>query len=138
MNQQISGDFMQDFDKGDMRIVQLLVEHGADINLKPSDYQVKPLERAIYNGNVSIVNYLLEQGADVSNMQELKDLVEYIGTHSKDSLQATQMMELLDKYTPKQAESYWLPLGILQYHRGFKPFIDVIKYKETKLYIFKS
>ncbi|GHT61726.1 hypothetical protein AGMMS50239_13270 [Bacteroidia bacterium] len=51
--------------KGDIRSVQLLVEHGADPNLRPKN-AVIPIEIAIYKGNTVILDYLLEHGADVS------------------------------------------------------------------------
>lgn len=45
-------------------LVKLLVEHGADVNLK-SEEIISPLHWAVEYDNDEIVNYLLEQGADI-------------------------------------------------------------------------
>jgi ankyrin repeat protein len=48
-------------DKSDIRIIQLLVENGADITAKPNN-GITPLETAIFRRDTVILNYLLEQG----------------------------------------------------------------------------
>ena len=46
-----------------VRVAQLLLEHGADVNTRRVDYQT-PLHAASYFGNVEIVRLLLDSGAD--------------------------------------------------------------------------
>ncbi|GHT12143.1 hypothetical protein FACS189426_15070 [Bacteroidia bacterium] len=86
--------------KGDIRSVQLLVEHGADPNLEPNIGST-PLDEAIYKGDTAILNYLLDHGADVSlktgsvnpifpiefatvNLSANKDIVEALINHGAD------------------------------------------------------
>jgi ankyrin repeat protein len=45
------------------RIAQLLLEHGADVNVR-GDYEWTPLLHASWNGNPEIVEWLLNHGAD--------------------------------------------------------------------------
>ena len=47
-------------------LVRLLIEHGADINIKSSKLQRTALMIAAECGHTSIVQYLLEQGAPVN------------------------------------------------------------------------
>ena len=52
-------------DNGHVEIVKLLVaEFGADVNLK--DNHATPLHRACSSGNLDIIKFLIEHGADVS------------------------------------------------------------------------
>jgi hypothetical protein len=50
--------------KGNIRIIQLLVENGANVNAKPNNGS-KPLMEAIFLKDTTILNYLLEHGADM-------------------------------------------------------------------------
>jgi ankyrin len=50
--------------KGNIRIVQLLVENGADVNLKANMGGVTPLHAAIHKKDTAVVSYLLEHGVD--------------------------------------------------------------------------
>ena len=52
-------------------LVRLLIEYGADINIKSSKLQRTALMSAAYRGRASIVQYLLEQGAPV-NTQDVE------------------------------------------------------------------
>lgn len=50
--------------KGNLSKAALLVKHGAEINPVDDEYQSTPLGLAVKWGNVDMVKYLLEQGAD--------------------------------------------------------------------------
>jgi ankyrin repeat protein len=47
-----------------VRVAQLLLDHGADVNTRIKDHQT-PLHVASYFGNVEIVRLLLDHGADL-------------------------------------------------------------------------
>ena len=49
---------------GNLAIVNLLLENGAKINIKDSEYGETPLHKAVWNGNVEIVGKLLANGAN--------------------------------------------------------------------------
>lgn len=57
--------------KKDLKMVQLLVENGADINFEPEGRGSIPLNHAIFEKDVAIVTYLLENGADVLRKDEI-------------------------------------------------------------------
>lgn len=57
-------------DKGNFDIVKLLVENGADVNLKPVGRGMRPLNEAIFKKDLTLVTYLLENGADVLQEDE--------------------------------------------------------------------
>jgi ankyrin domain protein len=71
------------------RIAKLLIDSGADVNAPDRDGGV-PLHRAAYNGNLEIVRYLVEHGAEVNprNFSVLQsaiqgkhqDVIEYLKT----------------------------------------------------------
>lgn len=50
--------------KGNLFKAELLIKHGAEINPVDEEYQSTPLGLAVKWGNVDMVKYLLEQGAD--------------------------------------------------------------------------
>ena len=99
--------------KGDIRIVQLLVESGADVNLQPNNDWATPLKEAINKNDATIVNYLLEHGAEVnSSLPELKkqakDKMDYLkfrnSYKNEDSLQLVKIMKFLEEYHPPEKE----------------------------------
>jgi hypothetical protein len=51
--------------RNDSRVVQLLVEHGADPNTRASRSGFAPLHRASENGRIEVVRLLIEHGANV-------------------------------------------------------------------------
>ena len=51
-------------------MVKLLVEHGADVNYKPSDGRTPRLHLAAAFGYVEIAEYLLDQGADINALDK--------------------------------------------------------------------
>jgi outer membrane protein assembly factor BamB len=59
-------------DKGNLAAVELLLEHGADPNLKDSFYGETPLGWAIYKKNAAIVKCMINHGGDLKN----EDLVQ--------------------------------------------------------------
>lgn len=58
--------------KGNLDIVKLLIEKGANINVKYDLYNT-PLHIAMINGNLEIVKLLIEKGADVNAKNETND-----------------------------------------------------------------
>ena len=51
--------------KGNLEVVQWLVEHGADVNAKDND-GCTVLHSAVENGNLDVINYLVKHGADIN------------------------------------------------------------------------
>ena len=52
---------------GDAGLLQMLVEHGADINaMSSNEERVLPLHSAAYEGKIASMRYLLNQGADIN------------------------------------------------------------------------
>ena len=51
--------------KGDMEVVQYLIEHGADIKAQDSIFSRSVIHFAAENGNLETVKYLTEKGADL-------------------------------------------------------------------------
>lgn len=52
---------------GDLEIVKLLLKYGADINKGGSNMNIPSLAYAITINNISIINYLLNNGADIEH-----------------------------------------------------------------------
>lgn len=60
-------------DAGDVQVVKLLVEAGADVNLKgPQRYRFYPIQRAIETNNFELMKYLLENGVPLDFKSEVK------------------------------------------------------------------
>ena len=55
----------RDGHRDDSRVVQLLIEHGADPNTRASRSGFAPLHRASENGRIEVVRLLIEHGANV-------------------------------------------------------------------------
>ena len=53
--------------KGNVEVTELLINEGADIELKDSQYGSSPLLHACQNGRVNIVKLLIEKGANVKS-----------------------------------------------------------------------
>ena len=56
-------------DLGDLKLIQLLVESGIDIDLQSRECQTTALHEAICAENLAVVSYLLKMGArkDIKN-----------------------------------------------------------------------
>ena len=52
-------------DKGQLKIIELLINSAANVNLK-DDYGWTPLTMAILNGNINVITLLLQSGADIN------------------------------------------------------------------------
>ena len=46
-------------------MLKSLVEAGADINIQSGELKWTPIMKASHNGNIDIVRYLLDHGADI-------------------------------------------------------------------------
>jgi ankyrin repeat protein len=79
---------------GHKEIVTLLLEHGANINLKGQEGQVTPLHLAAVRNNKEIVELLLQKGADL----HAEDLYGRKPIHYAKSFRQTQIMDLLLQY----------------------------------------
>jgi len=53
--------------------IELLVEHGVDVNTPDSRLQKRPYELAVLHGNKEIANYLLQHGAEKTSLSEVDD-----------------------------------------------------------------
>lgn len=53
-------------ERGHLKLVQYLVEHGADVNQQSGYDDATPLDKASYFGFFEIVRYLVEHGADIN------------------------------------------------------------------------
>ncbi|MGH7451925.1 MAG: ankyrin repeat domain-containing protein, partial [bacterium] len=51
-------------DRGHLEVVKVLIEHGAELNIKDTFYNSPPLAWAAYNGHTDVVKFLLEKGAE--------------------------------------------------------------------------
>jgi ankyrin repeat protein len=94
-------------DNKDIRSVRLLIENGADINFNPEFNGMFPLDYAVFINDATITNYLLEQGAVIDTllprlMERAKDYMDNYGYN--DSLQAVEIMKLLEEYAPKEVD----------------------------------
>ncbi len=50
-------------DRGHIEVVRVLLEHGADINVKDTFYNATPLSWAVFKGHAEVVRLLLKKGA---------------------------------------------------------------------------
>lgn len=53
--------------EGNLKLVEKLIENGANIECKMQDTGSTPLDRAAYNGHFHVVSYLLKKGSQVDN-----------------------------------------------------------------------
>ena len=79
-------------DKGNLAAVDLLLEHGADPNLKDSFYGETPLGWAIYKKNTPILKSMINHGGDLKN----EDLV--LGAAGEGLIEVVKLM--LEKGAP--------------------------------------
>jgi len=52
---------------GDERIVRILIDYGADVNMVSSKDKISPLQRSAAKGSPSIVKILIPEGADINH-----------------------------------------------------------------------
>jgi len=71
-----------------LEIIELLISHGADINVK-QQRGVSPLHSAAHNGNLAIVKLLIENGADKESIMDS-------GQTPKDMAREENHVEIVD------------------------------------------
>ncbi len=59
-------------DRGHLEVVKLLVENGADLNVRDTFYGASPLSWAASKGHADLVRYLLDKGADAGKDAALR------------------------------------------------------------------
>lgn len=82
-------------------IVELLLEHGADVDLFGYDGQ-QPLLAAYYDGNVEMTQLLLEHGSNPNYNSYLTDITSEEEKASVSSTSLFSLYEEIDDYTPEQ------------------------------------
>jgi hypothetical protein len=85
---------------GELDMVRLFVEHGADINFNGADqvfpYCTTPVQMAASENHFEVVKYLVEQGADVTIRDKYGDRAFLEAKRNKN----TEMMEYIKKLEP--------------------------------------
>lgn len=61
-----AGALVKAAEKGNLKIVKLLLESGVDINEKLCDREENPLMKTAAFGKIEVIKYLLEKGADIT------------------------------------------------------------------------
>lgn len=51
---------------GDVELVELLIEHGADVNAANRNFALTPLHMAVDDGRINVASVLISNGADVN------------------------------------------------------------------------
>lgn len=82
---------------GDLSIVELLVENGADVNYRSNEYTswlqyLSVLDYAAISGDTTIVNYLLENGADINSKDKIGHTVLYTALFGKNVKMAWHLL----------------------------------------------
>ncbi|WP_028594592.1 ankyrin repeat domain-containing protein [Paenibacillus assamensis] len=129
----------------DLKTVSYLLDHGVDINYNEPNmvypYQATPLTVATRMGNVSMVKYLIERGADVTLAEKdgerpytiavsnkNKDLAEYLK-----SLEPEELHQLENKKYALRA--YKLPNDLVQFLTGDKLRLELAQNEYEIRYI---
>ncbi|MDR2921515.1 MAG: ankyrin repeat domain-containing protein [Tannerella sp.] len=90
--------------KKDLKMVQLLVENGADVNFEPEGRGSDPLNTAIFQKDIAIVTYLLENGADVLQ-ENVKDRSNRPITYAIRVNAGKEIIDMLREYTALQQQA---------------------------------
>lgn len=111
--------------KGELEMVRLFVEHGADVNFNGADqvfpYCPTPVQEAASGGHFEVVKYLVEQGADVTIKDNYGDRA-FIEAKRKKN---TQIMEYIKQLEPPiwheadkraaELQKMGMPIGIIKW-----------------------
>ena len=108
---------------GNLEIVQLLVEAGADLNGRVA-YGDVPLVKADEHGNDDIIEYLIREGADV-NVPNLFGVTPFIGLCGKGRL---DFVELAAKHGGDARSSFEAKIGEGTGTKNFSPFEAAVAY----------
>jgi len=82
--------------QGNLDMVALLFEYGADLNIVSTENKLSPLHRAVSRGHIETIRYLLENGADV----DAKDSLGRTSLHLAVSAQNMDVVKLLLTFSP--------------------------------------
>ncbi|MCY7483139.1 ankyrin repeat domain-containing protein [Paenibacillus alvei] len=122
-------------DARDWRTIEFMLQHGVDINFNKPDmvypYCSTPLTAAARNGDLKMVRYLVEHGADVCICEKGGDRAYTIAVQNKDSA----MAEYLKSLEPAEfhsienkrlaLKSYKLPQNLIDFLIGDKLRIEL-------------
>lgn len=134
-------------DRGHLDVVKVLVEHGAELNIKDTFYNSPPLSWAAYNGHTEVVKFLLEKGAEgketalMSGIQdgnlEMINAALAVGGFSAETLTSalstatqgnkTEIIETLKKAgaTPATLPDFKIDPAVLQMYAGLYKNADI-------------
>ena len=111
---------------GNLEIVKLILEQGADINGQVA-YGDVPLIKAVEHGNRDIIEFLLEQGADV-NMPNAFGISPFIGFCAAEDV---ELVQLALKHGGKTNESYIQNTKPNQGKRNYTALQAAVAYGKT-------
>ena len=119
---------------GDLDMVSLLVEKGADVN--DSTVKIYPLHKALHLGKYDIAWYLIEHGADLSAMSgSWEESVAFCilsqKIHSDDGEKEQDQFELL-KYVLENGAPLDPPIGCQE---GIKTLLGLAAYQNNSLVV---
>ena len=109
--------------RGNLSMVTLLVEQGADVNAK-GGYSGNALYLACCGGHMDVVNFLFEKGADV-NARIMGGDTALIGASEKNRLDAVQF--LVEKAADVNIKSEYGEIALLLASRdGYKEIVEIL------------